>query len=165
MYAAEAAEARGAGLRLVTWTRPTERPHLHPATWGSWVTEEMTPILDELATEWPGVTPVLIAKSLGTCAAPLAAERRMPAIWLTPLLTYEWVVRGISEATAPCLLVGGTADAYWESSLAHKLSPYVLEVENADHAMLVPGRLAASAGVLGQVVTAVEDFLDDVVWR
>jgi hypothetical protein len=29
--------------------------------------------------------------------------------------------------------------------------------------MFVPGRLAASAAVLGQVITAVEDFLD-LVW-
>jgi hypothetical protein len=28
--------------------------------------------------------------------------------------------------------------------------------------MFVPGRLAASAAVLGQVITAVEDFLDRV---
>jgi hypothetical protein len=30
--------------------------------------------------------------------------------------------------------------------------------------MYVPGPLAASAAVLGQVATAVEDFLDEVVW-
>jgi hypothetical protein len=30
--------------------------------------------------------------------------------------------------------------------------------------MYVPGPLANSAAVLGQVVTAVEDFLDDIVW-
>jgi hypothetical protein len=28
----------------------------------------------------------------------------------------------------------------------------------------VPGRLAASAAVLGEVMTAVERFLDDVAW-
>jgi hypothetical protein len=31
--------------------------------------------------------------------------------------------------------------------------------------MYVPGRLAASAAVLGQVATAIEDFLDASVWR
>jgi hypothetical protein len=30
--------------------------------------------------------------------------------------------------------------------------------------MFVPGGLAASAAVLGDVVTAVERFLDDVAW-
>ena len=40
----------------------------------------------------------------------------------------------------------------------------MLEVPEADHGMYVPGRLAESAAVLGQVATAVEDFLDQVVW-
>jgi hypothetical protein len=30
--------------------------------------------------------------------------------------------------------------------------------------MLVPGALSASAAVLGEVITAVEDFLDRVAW-
>ena len=53
---------------------------------------------------------VLIGKSLGTYAAALAAERGLPAIWLTPLLTSDWVVDGLRRSTAPFLLVGGTAD-------------------------------------------------------
>ena len=35
---------------------------------------------------------------------------------------------------------------------------------SADAAMYVEGPLARSAEVLGQVATAVERFLDDVVW-
>jgi hypothetical protein len=36
-------------------------------------------------------------------------------------------------------------------------------IPDADHGMIRPGRpLARSAAVLGQVVTAVEDFLDEV---
>ncbi len=34
----------------------------------------------------------------------------------------------------------------------------------AGERLFVPGRLAASAAVLGQVVTVIEDFLDTVVW-
>jgi hypothetical protein len=40
----------------------------------------------------------------------------------------------------------------------------VIEIDGADHSMFVPGRLAASAAALGEVITAVEDFLDHVVW-
>jgi hypothetical protein len=40
----------------------------------------------------------------------------------------------------------------------------VVEVAAADHGMFVPGELSASAAVLGQVMTAVEEFLDQVVW-
>jgi hypothetical protein len=39
-----------------------------------------------LAGAAPGAQPGLIAKSLGTYAATLAAEQQLPAIWLTPLL-------------------------------------------------------------------------------
>jgi hypothetical protein len=39
-----------------------------------------------------------------------------------------------------------------------------VEIDGADHAMVVPGRLAESAAALGQVITAVEDFLDRIVW-
>jgi len=40
----------------------------------------------------------------------------------------------------------------------------VLEIDGADHGMFVPGPLAASAAVLGQVTTTVENFLDRQVW-
>jgi hypothetical protein len=53
----------------------------------------------------------------------------------------------------------------WDGELARELSPHVLEVDGADHGMYVPGPLARSAAVLGEVATAVENFLDDVVWR
>jgi len=39
-----------------------------------------------------------------------------------------------------------------------------LEIDGADHGMFLPWRLAASAAVLGQVVTVVEDFFDQQVW-
>ncbi|MEU7829464.1 MULTISPECIES: hypothetical protein [unclassified Nonomuraea] len=40
----------------------------------------------------------------------------------------------------------------------------MLEVSGADHGMMLPGPLHKSAEVLGQVTTAVETFLDDVIW-
>jgi hypothetical protein len=42
------------------------------------------------------------------------------------------------------------------------VTPHVLEVAGADHGMLVPGPAIDSIAVLGQVVTAIEDFLDIV---
>jgi pimeloyl-ACP methyl ester carboxylesterase len=84
---------------------------------------------------------------------------------LTPLLVAQPVVEALRRATAPVLLVGGTADPAWVGPLARRLSPYVLEVPGADHGMYVPGPLARSAEVLGRVATAVEEFLDGTVWR
>gem|GEM_PF-5482035 len=40
---------------------------------------------------------MIIAKSLGTYAAMLAAERQLPAIWLTPLLHIEAIAEAIGR--------------------------------------------------------------------
>jgi hypothetical protein len=156
MYAADAAEARGARVRHVEW-RPAYDPEVLPVEdAGPWVVAQLPDVMDGT---------LLIGKSLGTNAASVAAERGLPAVWLTPLLTSAWVVEALRRATAPALLVGGTADPLWDGELARELSPHVLEVDGANHGMYVPGPLARSAAVLGEVATAVENFLDDVVWR
>jgi hypothetical protein len=55
-----------------------------------------------------------------------------------------------------------SADQFWDGQAALSLPAEVVEVDGADHGMFVPGRLAASAAVLGRVIAAVEDFLDHV---
>jgi hypothetical protein len=162
-YAADAAEARGARVRALEWGPPAElfsSDGLISAACAAWVRDQVAPVLDEAASP-----PLVIGKSLGSFAATLAAERGLPAVWLTPLLRDNVVVGALRSSTAPCLLVGGTADvSYWDGALARTLSPHVFEVDGADHGMYVPGPLAASAAVLGLVATAVERFLDEVVW-
>ncbi|MGW1161258.1 alpha/beta hydrolase [Streptomyces sp. NPDC002519] len=160
MYSASAAEARGARIERITWDPPSQsdRGTSH------WVLDQVASVLDHVSVSSPDVVPVLIGKSLGTTAAVLAAERGLPAIWLTPLLTTTEVAEALRAATAPFLLVGGTEDRHWDGVLAGDLSPHVLEVQGADHGMHVPGPLAESAAVLGRVATTVEDFLDRIVW-
>ena len=113
----------------------------------------------------PGVvTPVVIGKSLGSLAAPLAADRGLAAVWFTPLLRDEPTVAALRRATGPFLLVGGTADPYWDGLTARSLTADMVEIDGADHAMVVPGRLTESAAALGRVISAVEDFFDHVIW-
>lgn len=156
-YAAEVAERRDATMHRHEWSRVPEdvfEPEIE-----AWVRAEAAPLLDSV-----GGGPLVIAKSLGTNSAALAAERSLPAVWLTPLLTLPWVVAAMERATAPMLLVGGTADRLWDGDVARRLSPYVFEVEGADHGMFMPGPLIDTINVLGSVVTAVEDFLDAIDW-
>ncbi|MEV1175448.1 hypothetical protein [Nonomuraea sp. NPDC049784] len=155
-YAGEAAARRGAHLELISWTPPPGRPLEERLPW---VREQVAPVVDGLAA------PLLIGKSLGSFGAAVAADRGLPGVWLTPLLTIPACVDALRRATEPFLLVGGTADDFWDGALARELTPYVLEVADAGHGMMVPGPLFRSAEVLGQVTTAVEAFLDDVVWR
>lgn len=157
MYAAAVAEQLEVTVHRHWWSQQPPTP-FDPGVVG-WVRDEVSPLLDVV-----GGRPLLIAKSLGTNAAALAAERGLPGVWLTPVLTAPWVAAALSRATAPFLLAGGTADAMWDGALARRLSPYVLEVQNADHGMYVPGPLTGSIAVLDQLVTAMQQFLDTIDW-
>jgi pimeloyl-ACP methyl ester carboxylesterase len=161
MYAGLAVERRGGSVRRISWTVPhfgdddDER---------AWVAARVSEAVDAVAAATSVAAPVVIGKSLGSLAASVAASRGLPAVWLTPVLTDEPTVAALRRAAAPCLLIGGTADKVWDGRLGRSLTPHVLEIDGADHGMFVPGRLSASAAVLGQVTTAVENFLDHQVW-
>ena len=157
MYAGDVAEQRGATVHRHSWSQEFPKPDQPEIE--SWVCGEIVPLIDTMSGR-----PLLIGKSLGTNAAAIAAEGSLPAVWLTPLLTLPWVADALGRATAPFLIVGGTADEVWDGDIARRLSPHVLEVEGADHGMYVPGPLTESIAVLSQVVVAVEEFLDAIGW-
>ncbi|XVU30331.1 alpha/beta hydrolase [Actinoplanes sp. CA-054009] len=156
-YAGSVPEKRGATAHTHEWS--TTPPPYQSQEIEDWVRAQVSPVLDGL-----GGPALLIGKSLGTNAARVAAERGLPAVWLTPLLHCPWIADALANATAPCLLVGGTADKHWDSATARRLSPYVLEIPTADHGMFVPGPLTDSIAVLARIVVAVEDFLDEIQW-
>jgi pimeloyl-ACP methyl ester carboxylesterase len=156
-----AGRARGAEAYNVEW--PADRPSFaDSAAAAGWVIGRIAAVL----ATFPISRPVLVGKSLGTYAAAVAAEHGLPGIWHTPLLSDPECVAALRRARAPCMLIGGTADALWDGELARTLTPHVVEIPGADHGMIVVGEpLARSAAVLGRVVTAIEDFLDHRVWR
>lgn len=158
-FAEEAVERRGADVHRIWWTPPTDRPleQLPP-----WVCDQVARTLDDLGEA--AAEAVLIGKSLGTPAAPVAADRGLAAVWLTPVLHEDVFVRGYENATAPRLLVGGTADPMWNGAVARRLSEHVCEIPDADHGIFVPGPLTESGRAHGTVGAATERFLDDVAW-
>ena len=160
MYARLAVERRGGQVHPITWefSGGPDFGRLRGQ-----VVSQVESAVGEV-TDATGTSPLVIGKSLGSLAAPLVADRGLAAVWFTPLLTNEPTLAALRRATGPCLLVGGTADRFWDGQAARSLPAEVVEVDGADHGMFVPGPLAASAAVLGQVIAAVEDFLDHVVW-
>ncbi len=56
------------------------------------------------------MSPVIIGKALGSYAARIAVDQAVPAGWLTPLPHGATVVDALRAASAPFLLIGGTAD-------------------------------------------------------
>jgi hypothetical protein len=157
MYAGMVAERRGAGVHRHWWSREP------PAGLGE---QAANTVAAEVAGVVQGIggNPLLIGKSLGTLAASVSVEYPVPAVWLTPLLTVPLVVGALERATAPFLLAGGTADRFWDGAVARSLTPYVLEVDDGDHGMCVPGPLNDSIMVLGRLVSAMEEFLDAIGW-
>ncbi|WP_432864394.1 hypothetical protein [Microbispora rosea] len=157
LYVGDVAERRGARVHRHVWSQ--EPPSGFDAQLEGWVRSEIWEPLEQV-----GGHPLVIGKSLGTAGAAVAAQRSLPAVWLTPLLTVPWLAAALGRAGAPFLLVGGTADNFWDGDLARRLTPHVLEVEDADHGMRVPGSPAESIAVLARLVTAVEEFLDAIDW-
>jgi hypothetical protein len=159
MYAGLAVQRRGGRTHPIAWelSGASDFGELRGR-----VASQVQSAIDEMMAA-AGAAPVVIGKSLGSLAAPLVTERGLAAVWFTPLLTDEPTVAALRRATGPCLLVGGTADQFWDGPTARSLTPDVVEIDGADHRMFVPGPLAASAAALGQVITAVEDFLDRLV--
>ncbi|WP_030435604.1 alpha/beta hydrolase [Actinoplanes subtropicus] len=153
MYTGDVARSRGAVVHRREWT---EKPPEGLDDYDRWVRAQILPL--------PAGQPLLIGKSLGTHAAALAAERDLPAVWLTPLLWHPPVVAALARATAPFLLVGGGADPSWDGGAGRRLTPHVFEVPGADHGMYVPGPVTASIAVLAQVVGAMAEFLDEIGW-
>jgi len=151
LYVSLVFEARGGAIEPVSWEPAADAD-------AAWVRAQVLPAVERHRAT------LIVGKSLGTNAATIAAERDLSGIWLTPLVLDEVVAGALRAAKAPQLLIGGTADPLWDGAVARELSPHVLEVDGADHGMLIPGApLARSAAVLGQVATAAEHFADHVL--
>jgi hypothetical protein len=102
----------------------------------------------------------VLGKSLGSVAASLAAERGLPAIWLTPLLVRPEVVSALNATEAPALLIGSSADPTWADGArpANDLLERV-EFDGLDHSLQVEGDPLASLDVLREVTERVGAFL------
>jgi hypothetical protein len=117
MYAGFAVQHRGGRTHPIAWQLsgdPDFRQYRRQ------VASQVELAVDEL-TAATGAAPVVIGKSLGSLAAPVAADRGLAAVWFTPLLTDEPTVAALRRATGPCLLVGGTADQFWDGQAARSL--------------------------------------------
>jgi hypothetical protein len=157
--AGEALADLDAAVETVTWTVPDGLLDIGPEPF---VRSHVLAALHRLAKTAPGTQPVIIAKSLGTHAAVLAAERQLPAIWLTPLLYDDAITDAIARNPAPALLVGGTRDRSWIPEAAARTGKTVVTIDDADHGLRPLGPLRAYTNALGTIGTAMEKFLSQL---
>jgi hypothetical protein len=132
----ERTAARRGGLErhAVAWTDAAADD---PAAFGRRAWAEVTALLD-------GVPDLVVAKSLGTFAAPLAIAAGIPGVWLTPLVHHDVVAEALNAASEDHLVVAGTADAAWRRDRIDGTRAHVAEVADADHSLLIPGDWRAS---------------------
>ena len=135
------------------WDPP---PHETDEQTAAWVREEVAGALPS-----SGRT-LVVAKSLGTYAAPLAAERGLPAIWLTPILEVPAIAEAVAANPAPQLLVGGSADDLWDTAVARDLESAtrsVVEIPEADHILMTRGDVLRGVEAHAEVVRAIDGWL------
>jgi hypothetical protein len=149
-FARETAQARGWSVLELTERAPRDEEPF------AWMRDRATRAVDAAGAN----TVAVIGKSLASAAAPLAADRGLPAVWLTPLLDRPDVVGALEATPAPALLVGSPADPTWgEGTVPEGDSIEVLELEGLDHSLQVDDDPLASLDVLRRVTERIGEFL------
>jgi hypothetical protein len=152
-FAREAAQARGWSAVEVDERAPGDQEPF------AWMREQAQRAVE--ATDADLV--VVVAKSLGSAAAPMVADSGLPAVWLTPLLTRPDVVDALARSSAPALAIGSPADPSWgEGELPDNPALERLELPGLDHSLQVEGDPLASLDMLRTVTERLGAFLDDV---
>ncbi len=121
----------------------------------AWVERQVTEAIEAEA----GACRLIVGKSLGSLACGIAADRNIPAAWLTPILTIDHVAAALRRAMEPTLLIGGSADKAWDSEIAASLRHEVLEVPSADHGLELAADAAGSVEALRHVVSRLDSFI------
>ena len=153
-FAREVALARGFGVLEVLDEPPAEAAAGGDAF--TWIRDRAQRALDHAPSELD----VVIGKSLSSDVADLAADRELPAVWLTPLLDRPGILAALACTARPTLLVGGTADPTWRpDALPDNAMLDRLELDGLDHGLQLPGDPQASLGALKKVVKKLDRFL------
>jgi hypothetical protein len=122
----------------------------------AWVRDRARRALDHLPTQLD----VVIGKSLSSDVADLAADRGLPAIWLTPLLDRPGILAALARTSRPTLLVGGVADPTRRpDALPDNVMLDRLSLDGLDHGLQLPGDPQASLDALRKVAKRIDRFL------
>jgi len=102
---------------------------------------------------------LIVVKSIGSLAMPLAAARGIAGIWMTPLLRRPAVMQALTELPAATLLVGSAADDTWDADAANRSGHQMLQLSDANHGLELDGDPLGSIHALRQVIEAVDHFV------
>jgi hypothetical protein len=149
-FATEAALGRGWDVRQVWWDVPrfgSEAEEL------AWVGDQLDAALDDHDGRV-----LVVGKSLGTLAAGRAAERRLDAAWLTPLLTEADAARPMLAYPARQYVMIGAEDPFLDRAVLEALPGEHLVVPG-DHVLRVAGDPAAMVASHERFVRSFDTWL------
>ncbi|MFC4123246.1 alpha/beta hydrolase [Nonomuraea zeae] len=145
----------GWSVQEIWWDAPTGPTVEHRE---KWVIDQARQALDAEKAD----RLLLVGKSLGTFAAAEAADRGLPAIWLTPLITMGGVLESVRRSTAPTLLVGGTGDQSWDGAAVRTMDHRYVEIPDANHGLEIHGDPVGSVQILKDVTAAMSRFVAEL---
>ena len=149
-FAAQVALMAGWDVRQVWWEAPQFNSDADEVAWvGSQ--------LDAALNDYAGRV-MVVAKSLGTLAAPVAAARGYDAAWLTPLLTESVVAEPLLSYPAAQFVVIGSSDPFLSQDVFDALPGERLIVAG-DHILRIPGDPAAMVASHDRFVRSFEAWL------
>lgn len=149
-FAAQVALMRGWDVRQVWWEVPQFSSNAEEL---AWVGSQLGEAVDGYAGRV-----MVVAKSLGTLAAPVAAVRGFDAAWLTPLLTESDVAQPLLSYPAAQFVVIGSSDPYFSQDVLDAL-PGEWLVVTGDHVLRVPGDAAAMVASHDRFVRSFDAWL------
>jgi len=118
--------------------------------------------LDRFADTTQAVPGLVLAKSVGTLAAEWTADRGVPAVWTTPLLTDAGCAAAIGRSPAPALLVAGDRDFAWDAEAARESGKTVCLLSGPDHGWRT-GDWGAEFDALRTMTGAIARFAESLV--
>lgn len=99
---------------------------------------------------------LLVGKSFGSWALPVAVDEAVPGIWLTPLLMEDAISDALRSATAEHLAIGGTSDPAWLPERVEGTRARLVTIEDADHGIEVSS-WETSMEIQREIVASVAD--------
>ena len=124
--------------------------------------EMVTEVATRLVAEAGDRRLLIVGKSIGSLAMPLATSRGLPAIWITPLVRRPAVAAALDRLSAPTLLIGSTGDETWDGDAARRSGQQVTELTDANHGLELDGDPLGSIDALRRVIDAVDHFVTSI---
>jgi hypothetical protein len=132
----------GAQAPLLYWAAEILRAagwHVEPVSWtadiGSRDATAVERAIEAAFSSRPSAKArLVVAKSIGTLAAPWCRRHDVPGIWLTPLLSDPSVVEALSNARGD-IAIGGDADPHLTVASIGEQGAEAITIPGADHSL------------------------------